>query len=84
MFVWCTILFLLGVTAFLDSTFTFGEIFRRINSVLFMLVSLGLLVRTSLKIRLRQMENLRDRVDELELQLKALSEGKDAKKYIDA
>ena len=45
MFVWCVILFGLGVAAFLDSVFNYGEIFRRGNSVLFMLVSLGLLWR---------------------------------------
>ena len=43
MLVWATTLFLLGVTAFLDSLFAFGEIFRRVNTVMFMLVSLGLL-----------------------------------------
>jgi len=69
MLTWCTILFFLGVAAFLDSTFTFGEIFRTINSVLFMLVSLGLLVRVSMKRRLRELESLRDRITELEQQL---------------
>jgi len=72
MIVWCTVLFMLGVTAFLDSTFAFGEIFRTINSVLFMLVSLGLLVRTSMKRRLRELESLRERVLELEQQLRTL------------
>jgi hypothetical protein len=42
---WCIILFGLGVLAFLDTLFNYGEIFRRVNSVLFMLVSLGLLIR---------------------------------------
>src|SRR4030066_1055718 len=72
MLVWCTVLFFLGMTAFLDSTFTFGEIFRTINSVLFMLVSLGLLVRISMKRRLREIETLRERVRELEQQLRTL------------
>ena len=72
MIVWCTVLFMLGVTAFLDSTFAFGEIFRTINSVLFMLVSLGLLVRISMKRRLRELESLRERVLELEQQLRTL------------
>ncbi len=72
MLVWCTVLFLLGMTAFLDSTFTFGEIFRTINSVLFMLVSLGLLVRISMKRRLREIETLRERVRELEQHLRTL------------
>jgi len=42
---WCTILFVLGVLAFLDSIFNYGEIFRQVNSLLFMLISLGILLR---------------------------------------
>ena len=76
MFVWCTVLFMLGILAFLDSTFTFGEIFTRVNSVLFMLVSLGLLVRTSMKMRLREIETMRERIVQLEMELKSLTEGK--------
>ena len=76
MLVWCTVLFFLGIAAFLDSSFAFGEIFRTVNSVLFMLVSLGLLVRTSMKRRLRQIENMRERIAQLELEVKILSEGK--------
>ena len=71
MLVWCTILFLLGVTAFLDSAFAFGEIFRTVNSVLFMLVSLGLLVRISMKRRLREVETLREKLRELEQQIRS-------------
>ncbi len=65
MFVWCTILFLLGITAFLDSLFNYGEIFRKVNSVLFMLVSLGLLVRTTTKMRTRKIEGYIEKIDEL-------------------
>ncbi len=63
---WCSVLLFLGIAAFLDSIFTFGDIFRRINSVLFMLVSLGLLVRTSTKIRLAQRESYQKKIQELE------------------
>ncbi len=66
MFVWCAILFLLGVSAFLDSMFNYGEIFRQINSVLFMLVSLGLLIRTTLKARAQVFERQVARIAELE------------------
>ncbi len=66
MLVWCGILFALGIVAFMDTLFNYGEIFRRINSVIFMLVSLGLLVRTSMKIRMRTLENLVERVRQLE------------------
>jgi cytochrome c oxidase subunit IV len=45
MLVWCSFLFFLGVLAFLDSIFNYGEIFRQGNAFLFMLLSLGLLIR---------------------------------------
>ncbi|MCP4583007.1 MAG: hypothetical protein GY839_15470 [candidate division Zixibacteria bacterium] len=66
MLAWCAIMFGLGIIAFLDSLFNYGEIFRRVNSVLFLLVSLGLLVRTSMKIKLRYIENLQAKLQELE------------------
>lgn len=75
MFVWCTILFLLGITAFLDSMFNYGEIFRQINSVFFMLVSLGLLVRATIKARGRMMERQVERINELEAKVAELEGG---------
>ena len=45
MYVWCIVLFCLGILAFLDTIFNMGEIFRTVNSILFMLISMGLLVR---------------------------------------
>lgn len=66
MLAWCIILFVLGILAFLDTIFNYGEIFRKVNSVVFMLVSLGLLVRTSMKMRLKRTEALMARVAELE------------------
>ena len=74
MLVWCAVLFMLGIIAFLDSLFTFGEIFRRINSVFFMLVSLGLLVRTSTKMKMKQIEGYIDKIKKLEEEVKALKE----------
>lgn len=74
MLIWCGVLFFLGITAFLDSLFTFGEIFRKINSVFFMLVSLGLLVRTSTKMKMRQIEGYIERIKQLEEEVKALKE----------
>jgi hypothetical protein len=73
MLVWCGMLFFLGIAAFLDSLFTFGEIFRRINSVLFMLVSLGVLVRVSTKKRMRITEGYLERIATLEKQIKELT-----------
>ncbi len=74
MLVWCAVLFFLGIVAFLDSLFTFGEIFRRINSVFFMLVSLGLLVRTSTKMKMKQIEGYIEKIKKLEEEVKALKE----------
>jgi O-antigen ligase len=74
MLVWCAVLFFLGIIAFLDSLFTFGEIFRRINSVFFMLVSLGLLVRTSTKMKMKQIEGYIEKIKKLEEEVKALKE----------
>jgi hypothetical protein len=73
MLVWCAVLLFLGITAFLDSIFTFGEIFRKVNSVLFMLVSLGLLIRTSTKIRLAQRENTQEKIQQLEARVAELT-----------
>ncbi len=47
MVLWSIVLIFLGIAAFLDSFYNYGEIFRRVNSTLFLLVSLGLLVRVS-------------------------------------
>ncbi|OGC79922.1 MAG: hypothetical protein A2W07_06845 [candidate division Zixibacteria bacterium RBG_16_43_9] len=45
MLFWSTMLFILGVLAFLDAIFNYGEIFRQVNSFMFMLISLGVLIR---------------------------------------
>ena len=72
MLAWCTILFTLGILAFLDTIFNYGEIFRKVNSVVFMLISLGLLVRTSMKMRIKRIEGLISRIEELEEQITQL------------
>jgi cytochrome c oxidase subunit IV len=69
MLAWCAILFVLGIIAFLDTIYNYGEIFRMINSVIFMLVSLGLLVRTSMKMKIKRIEGLISKVEELEAKL---------------
>lgn len=81
LFVWCGILLFLGVLAFLDSVMNMGEIFRRVNSVFFMLVSLGLLVRTTMKIKAQKFEQYENRMFNLEQQVKILREGR--KKLVD-
>ncbi|MCX6825894.1 MAG: hypothetical protein NTV06_01305 [candidate division Zixibacteria bacterium] len=72
MFIWCTVLFLLGIAAFMDTIFNYGEIFRQINSVLFMLISLGLLIRTTTKIKAKKIENYERRIENLEIRLRTL------------
>jgi hypothetical protein len=76
MFVWCSTLFALGVLAFLDSIFNMGDIFRQVNSVLFMLISLGLLLRTTTKMKAKTKETYEERVLNLEQQVRVLQEGR--------
>ena len=77
MFIWCAVLFGLGIVAFLDSIFNMGEIFRTVNSVLFLLVSLGLLVRTTTKMRNKKLETKEDRIFNLEKQLESLKKSQE-------
>lgn len=72
MFVWCAIMFFLGIAAFMDSLFNYGEIFRQINSVLFLLISLGVLIRTTIKMKAAKIENYENRIENLEMQLRAM------------
>jgi sensor histidine kinase YesM len=74
MLTWCALLFILGVAAFMDSIYNYGNIFRQINSVLFMLTSLGLLVRTTTKMKLRTIENQIKRIEQLEMELKEVKQ----------
>lgn len=77
MFIWCSILFGLGILAFLDSIFNMGNIFRQVNSVFFMLISLALLVRTTTKMKTKSKENYENRVYNLEQQVNILKEGRE-------
>lgn len=70
MLTWCGLLFALGIAAFLDSIYNYGNIFRQINAVLFMLTSLGLLVRTTTKMKLRTIEGYIKRIEQLEQQVR--------------
>lgn len=58
MLVWSLVLFGLGIMAVLDSQFNYGYLFRSANSFLFMLISLGLLIRTRVLVRLGFKEHL--------------------------
>ncbi len=81
MFIWCSVLFLLGIMAFVDSLFNMGEIFRQVNSVLFLLISLALLIRTTTKIKAKKIEQYENRIFNLERQVKTLKDGH--KKLVD-
>ena len=75
MLTWCAILFGLGLLAFVDSIFNMGEIFRRVNSVFFLLISLGLLVRTTTKMKAKKTEKYEARIIRLEHQVRTLLDG---------
>ena len=75
MFIWCSVLFFLGIMAFVDSLFNMGEIFRQVNSVLFLLISLALLIRTTTKIKAKKIEQYENRIFNLERQVKTLKDG---------
>ena len=75
MLTWCGILFGLGVVAFVDSIFNMGEIFRQVNSVLFMLISVALFFRTTSKIKSKSKENNEKRIFILERQVSSLRNG---------
>jgi hypothetical protein len=48
MLIWSLVLFGLGILAVLDSQFNYGQIFRSANSIVYMLLSLGVLIRTKI------------------------------------
>lgn len=58
MFIWSLVLFGLGILAVLDSQFNYGYVFRSANSVVFMLLSLGILIRTKILEKMGYKENL--------------------------
>lgn len=74
MFVWCAVLFCLGIAAFVDSVLNMGEIFRTVNSVLFMLLSLALLVRTTSKKKERKVEHYEEKIFHLEREVNMLKQ----------
>jgi len=65
MLFWGLTLFVLGILAVLDSQFNYGHIFRSANSFLFMLISLGVLIRTKHLMAMWTKERLILKNDEL-------------------
>jgi hypothetical protein len=81
MLFWSAILFVLGIFAFLDAMFNYGEIFRKINSVLFLLISLAILVRTTTKMKDAKTEKYQQKVEDLEQKVTNLSRPKEKTPY---
>ncbi|MDH3890440.1 MAG: hypothetical protein OEV49_05100 [candidate division Zixibacteria bacterium] len=77
MFIWCAVLFILGLLAFADALFNMGEVFRRANSIVFLLISLALLIRTTTKIKLGKWEDRESRVFDLERRVRQLEAEKE-------
>lgn len=75
MLIWCAVLLALGILAFVDSLISMGEIFRKVNSVVFMLISLGLLIRTTTKMKQQKFENYEKRIFSLEQEVNTLKQG---------
>ncbi len=48
MLIWSIVLLVLGILAVIDSQVNYGQIFRSANSILFMLLALGVLIRTKI------------------------------------
>ncbi|RKX27756.1 MAG: hypothetical protein DRP45_00280 [Candidatus Zixiibacteriota bacterium] len=77
MLIWCGVLFALAIFAFVDSVLNMGEVFRQVNSVLFMLISLALFVRTSTKSKEQKLEKYQDKIFVLEREIRSLKEGRE-------
>lgn len=73
MLYWGIFMFLLGALAFLDSFFNYGQIFRMVNSIFFMLLALGVLLRTRILMGKGFIEKLIERNESLEQQLEHLN-----------
>jgi hypothetical protein len=74
MLLWSALLFVLGVLAFADSVFNMGEIFRQVNSVFFMLISLALLIRTTTKSKEQKFEKYQEKIFHLEREINMLKQ----------
>ena len=74
MLVWSMVLFILGILALLDSQFNYGYLFRTTNSAVFMLVALGILIRTRLLEKMGLKERLLLNNDELRARMLKLKD----------
>ncbi len=69
MFIWSLVLFGLAVLALLDSLHNYGQLFRSVSPALFMLTSLGLLLRANMLSKQGDKEKLLEVNKELKAQL---------------
>jgi hypothetical protein len=74
MFIWSLVLFGLGILAILDSQFNYGYLFRTANAIMFMLVSLGMLIRTRIMRNLGYKERLVEYNRELKARVRELKQ----------
>lgn len=77
MFIWCAVLFALGIVSFMDSIIANNEIFGKVTSVFFMLISLGLLIRTTTKLKTGKIEHYEKRIFSLEREIQSLKRGQE-------
>jgi hypothetical protein len=77
MFAWAVVLFGLGILAFLDACFNYGQLFRTANSFMFMLVSLGVLIRTRMMKQLGYKERLVEHNNELKARVMDLKQSQE-------
>jgi len=71
MFIWSLVLMGLGILAILDSQFNYGYIFRTADSLMFFLVSLGVLVRTQQLAKIGFKERLLESNEDLKARMAA-------------
>ncbi len=76
MLIWCVMLLLLALITYLDNFLMNGEIFNGLHPALFILVALGILVRTSIKQKEGQLEKYIDRIKKLEEKVQTLIESR--------
>jgi len=84
MFIWSMVLFSLGALAVLDSQLNYGYLFRSANSLLFMLVSLGLLIRTRVLVKLGYKEKLLQTNRDLEARISELTRPRSASDRVES
>ena len=74
----------MGVMSFLDNIISYGEVFRWINSALFMMVSLGILIRTKMMVKTGRIERLIEEVEYYKQEITRLNQSvKEGKKDLE-